>query len=172
MNAKILVAELPLGTSIFDVLNDILDAGCVTAKRTKKNSCNCDCTTSRFSTPTSTCDFKTRTREPMGEPIGAWGIGGTPMDNSKRFGAAFHVDEPRIDDYEIGDEWKFASDKEAFDRFVDAGEDCAARGMLRPEGVTEHRVNAIRKRIIDGPAFPFETNGAELIGESRIWRNF
>ena len=38
MNAKILVAELPLGTSIFDVLNDILDDGCVTTKRTKKNS--------------------------------------------------------------------------------------------------------------------------------------
>lgn len=170
MKAKILVAEVPFAASLIDVLGDILrdEAVC------EEHDCSCFAPKSRverkpifeaprFSEPTTTCGCRHT-------PINGWGIAGKPADENKVFGACFKIDEPSIESYAFGDEWKFESDKEAFDRFVDAGEDCVARGLARPEGVTEHRVQAIRKRIQDGPAFPHETGGRELIGESHIWR--
>lgn len=173
MKAKILVAEVPFAASLIDVLNDVLndEAVCEARKCRDFNSRPTFTSTTRvsrfeapsFSAPTTTCSCRTAPRP-------EWGIAGEPADEDKVFGACYKIDEPRIESYAFGDEWKFESDKEAFDRFVDAGEDCVARGLVRPEGVTEHRVQAIRKRIQDGPAFPHETGGRELIGESHIWR--
>ena len=52
----------------------------------------------------------------------------------------------------------------AFDRFVDAGEDCVARGLARPEGVVAHKCKAIRQPIGCPP--PMNLN---LIGETDWW---
>lgn len=165
MKAKILVAEVPFAASLIDVLDDILrdEAVC------EEHDCSCFTPKSRverkpifeaptFSEPTTTCGCRHT-------PINGWGIAGKPADENKVFGACYKIDEPCIESYAFGDEWKFESDKEAFDRFVDAGEDCMARGMGKKTDAPIHKVNAIRKRIEDGPVF-----GVDLIGESHIWR--
>ena len=94
--------------------------------------------------------------------INPWGVSGTPADENLKFGAAFEVDEPRSQDYTS--RWEFEDDHEAFDRFVEAGEDCVARGLARPEGVVAHKCNAIRKPIGCPPPM-----GLHLIGETDWW---
>ena len=168
MKAKILVAEVPFAASLIDVLDDILrdEAVCEARKCRDFNSRPTFTSTPRvsrfeapsFSAPTTTCSCRTAPRP-------EWGIAGKPADEDKVFGACFEIDEPSIESYAFGDEWKFESDKEAFDRFVDAGEDCIARGMGKKSNAPKHKVNAIRKRIEDGPVF-----GLDLVGESHIWR--
>ena len=164
MKAKILVVNLPFGDSVVDALNDIIDD--IEDARVEKHHDWCGCEE----------EFIPRepTRKPWDcsctRPLQPWGIAGKPADKNLRFGAGFNINEPTIDSYAIGDEWKFESDKESFDRFVEAGNDCVARGLAAPEGVTLHKCNAIRKRIQDGPAFPHEVGYNELIGESHIWR--
>lgn len=58
-------------------------------------------------------------------------------DDSKcfggHFGAGFEIDEPRPQDYT--DKKKFEDDLAAYDRFVEAGEDCVRRGLEKPEWV-------------------------------------
>lgn len=160
MKAKILVTEVPFDETFIDFFNEIFDddflgLGTLSRPTPHKDRACCQSSTQPccFSEPTTTCDcFREK-------PKKEWGIAGEPADENKRFGAEFAVDEPRARDYE--NRWKFESDHSAYDRFVEVGEDCAARGMLRPEGVETHRVNAIRKRIEDGPVF-----GLDLIGET------
>lgn len=153
MKAKILVAEVPFAASIIDVLNDVLNDEAVCEAR----KCR-DFNSRPTFTSTTTCGCR-----PTPRP--EWGIAGKPADENKVFGACYEIDEPSIESYAFGDEWKFESDKEAFDRFVDAGEDCIARGMGKKSNAPKHKVNAIRKRIEDGPVF-----GLDLVGESHIWR--
>lgn len=58
-------------------------------------------------------------------------------DDSKcfggHFGAGFEIDEPRLEDYT--DKKKFEDDIAAYNRFVEAGEDCVRRGLEKPEWV-------------------------------------
>lgn len=49
------------------------------------------------------------------------------------FGAGFEIDEPRLEDY--ADRKKFEDDLAAYNRFVEAGEDCVRRGLEKPEWV-------------------------------------
>ena len=162
MKAKILVAEVPFAASIIDVLNDVLndEAVCEARKCRDFNSRPSFTSTTRvsrfeapsFSAPITTCSCRTAPRP-------EWGIAGRPADENKVFGAAHEIDEPRQEDY--SHRWQFESDHEAFDKFVSAGEDCIARGMGKKSNAPIHKVNAIRKRIEDGPVF-----GVDLIGES------
>lgn len=87
------------------------------------------------------------------EPIG------TPRDMNKRFGAGFEIDEPRREDYDK--RWQFESDHAAFDRFVDAGEDCVARGLEKKSNAPIHKCQAIRKRVGEMPP-----TGIDIIGET------
>ena len=49
------------------------------------------------------------------------------------FGAGFEIDEPRTQDYT--DKKKYEDDLAAYERFVEAGEDCVRRGLEKPEWV-------------------------------------
>lgn len=102
-----------------------------------------------------------------GGPAPEWGIGGTPACENKRFGAEFKITEPRCEDYD--ERWMFEDDHKAFDKFVEAGEDCIARGLATPEGVTTHRCGAIRKPVNCPPPMRNEVPGGELIGETHWW---
>jgi hypothetical protein len=152
MKAKILVVNLPFGDSVVDALNDIIDD----IEDAREERCG--------------CEEEFIPREPTRKPwdcsctrqLQPWGIAGKPADKNLRFGADFRIDEPRSSDFSSRAEFIDAHD--AFDKFVTAGEDCVARGMAAPEGVTLHKCNAIRKRLEDGPVF-----GRDLIGETDWW---
>ena len=92
-------------------------------------------------------------------PNPEWGVCGTPANENLRFGAEFAVDEPMCENYTS--RWKFESDHAAFDKFVEAGEDCVKRGLARPEGVKTTRCNAIRQRVDQKPPM-----GQDFIGET------
>lgn len=100
-------------------------------------------------------------------PIPQWGISGKPADENLRFGAEFAIDEPRRSDYDNREDFEY--DHQLFDEFVSAGEDCVERGLARPEGVTAHRCNAIRKKLNEAPPMRDEIPGGELIGETDWW---
>lgn len=152
MKAKILVVNLPFGDSVVDALNDIIDD----IEDAREERCGCE------------EEFIPRepTRKPWDcsctRPLQPWGIAGKPADKNLTFGAGFNINEPKAADY--SKRWQFESDHAAYDRFVEAGNDCVARGMAAPEGVTLHKCNAIRKRLEDGPVF-----GRDLIGETDWW---
>lgn len=95
-------------------------------------------------------------------PIPQWGIGGKPADENLRFGAEFAIDEPRRSDYDNFEDFEY--DHQLFDEFVSAGEDCVERGLARPEGVTAHRCNAVRKKLNEAPPM-----NLDLIGETDWW---
>jgi hypothetical protein len=96
-------------------------------------------------------------------PIPQWGIGGKPKDENLRFGYQGPcIDEPRRSDYDDREDFEY--DHQLFDEFVSAGEDCVERGLARPEGVTAHRCNAIRKKLNEAPPM-----GVDLIGETDWW---
>ena len=103
-------------------------------------------------------------KKPCGN-VSPWGVKGKKADENLRFGAEFAVDEPRCEDYDC--RWEFEDDHEAFDRFVEAGEDCVERGLARPEGVVAHRCNAIKKPIGCPPPM-----NKEFIGETHWWETF
>ena len=104
------------------------------------------------------CNFPPREEAPLPE----WGIAGTPADPNMRFGAAFEIDEPRAQDYEH--RWQFESDHAAYDRFVEAGEDCVARNMEKKGDAPIHKCQAVRRRLEDGPVI-----NLSLIGETDWW---
>lgn len=96
-----------------------------------------------------------------------WGVGGKKANENLRFGyQAPPIDEPRCQDYDC--RWKFEDDHKAYDKLVDAAEDCIARGLTRPEGVVEYKCNAIRKPIGCPPPMKNELP-SELIGETQWW---
>lgn len=73
------------------------------------------------------------------------------------FGINVRVDEPRAEDY--SSRWAFERDHAKFDRLVDAAESCTWANKSNTAPL--HKVNAIRRRVEDGPVF-----GRNLIGES------
>ena len=157
---NIFIVSLPTLESVVEKIKNTLDDVTKTEKP-------------KFSRPSFTCDFEDdevedltpkylRIKKPCGN-VQPWGIGGKKADENLRFGAAFEVDEPRASDYDC--RWEFEDDHKAFDRFVDAGEDCVARGLARPEGVVAHKCNAIRKPIGCPPPMKDEVP-SELIGET------
>ena len=97
-------------------------------------------------------------------PIPQWGISGEPADENLRFGAEFAIDEPRRSDYDNREDFEY--DHQLFDEFVSAGEDCVERGLARPEGVTAHRCNAVRKKLNEAPPM-----NLDLIGETDWWND-
>lgn len=78
-------------------------------------------------------------------------------DKNKVFGINVRVDEPRAEDY--ASRWAFERDHAKFDRLVDAAEACTWSNKSNTAPL--HKVNAIRKRIQDGPVF-----NRQLIGET------
>jgi hypothetical protein len=97
-----------------------------------------------------------------GAPAPEWGIAGTPACENKRFGAGFEIDEPRCEDYTH--RWQFESDHAAYDKFVEAGEDCIARGMGKKSDAPITKCQAVRQPVSCPPPM-----NKELIGETHWW---
>lgn len=160
MEAKIFVIAFPTMETVVEKISSLFEDA-FEPKRTK-----CCEKSNRINKDLTPCKFKVN--KPCGN-VQPWGVCGTPADENLKFGAEFAVDEPRCEDYDK--RWQFESDHAAFDRFVEAGEDCVARGLARPEGVTAHRCNAIRKRLNEAPPMRDELP-SELIGETHWWETF
>ena len=156
MEAKIFVIAFPTMETVAEKIGSLLEE---TFKPKRTKCCEPPKRVNKDLTPP-----KFRVNKPCGN-VQPWGVCGTPADENLRFGAEFAVDEPRCENY--NKRWQFESDHAAFDRFVEAGEDCVARGLARPEGVTAHRCNAIRKPLGCPP--PMDK---ELIGETHWWETF
>lgn len=97
--------------------------------------------------------------ECIGAPQGPWGVAEVPpvQDKNKVFGINVRVDEPRASDY-----WnraQFERDHAKFDRLVEAAEACTWSNKSNTAPLT--KVNAIRRRIIDGVP-----TGINLCGET------
>lgn len=91
-------------------------------------------------------------------PLPQWGVTGEPKeDDNKVFGINVRVDEPRIEDYAT--RWQFERDHAKFDRLVDAAEACDWENKSNTAPL--HKVNAIRRRIEDGPVM-----NLNLVGET------
>jgi hypothetical protein len=92
-------------------------------------------------------------------------VAGTPACENKRFGAGFEIDEPKASDYDK--RWQFESDHAAFDKFVEAGEDCIARGLGKKSDAPITKCQAIRQSVNCPPPM-----NKQLIGETDWWNNF
>ena len=104
--------------------------------------------------------FAPRTARPVcPPPAPRWGVCECEPreDKNKRFGINVRVDEPKRSDY--SSQWAFERDHAKFDRLVDAAEACTWANKSNTAPL--HKVNAIRKRIQDGPVF-----NRQLIGET------
>ena len=156
MEAKIFVIAFPTMETVAEKIGSLLEE---TFKPKRTKCCEPPKRVNKDLTPP-----KFRVNKPCGN-VQPWGVCGTPADENLRFGYGLEVDEPRCEDYDC--RWEFEDDHAAFDRFVEAGEDCVARGLARPEGVTAHRCNAIRKPLGCPP--PMDK---ELIGETHWWETF
>lgn len=97
-----------------------------------------------------------------GAPAPEWGIAGQPACENKRFGAGFEIDEPRCEDYD--ERWMFEDDHKAFDKFVEAGEDCVARGLAKTSGAPITKCQAVRQPVNCPPPM-----NKEFIGETHWW---
>ena len=95
-------------------------------------------------------------------PAPEWGIAGTPACDNKRFGAEFKITEPRCEDYD--ERWMFEDDHKAFDRFVEAGEDCVARGLAKTSDAPITKCQAVRQPVNCPPPM-----NKEFIGETHWW---
>ena len=97
--------------------------------------------------------------DPTPPPAPRWGVCECEPreDKNKVFGINVRVDEPRAEDY--ASRWAFERDHAKFDRLVDAAEACTWANKSNTAPL--HKVNAIRKRIQDGPVF-----GRNLCGET------
>jgi hypothetical protein len=98
---------------------------------------------------------------PTPPPAPRWGVCECEPreDKNKVFGINVgRIDEPRRCDF--NSQWAFERAHAKFDRLVDAVE--AVDWQNKSNTAPLHRVNAIRKRIQDGPVF-----GLNLVGETR-----
>lgn len=96
---------------------------------------------------------------PTPPPAPRWGVCECEPreDKNKVFGINVRVDEPKRSWY--NSQWAFERDHAKFDRLVDAAEACTWANKSNTAPL--HKVNAIRKRIEDGPVF-----GRNLCGET------
>ena len=160
MEAKIFVIALPSMKSMMEEITSLIeeafDKPC-SKKCERKSEPKC-CSQERDFTPPR---FKNHSFMPPA-PIQQWGITGKKADENLRFGAEFAIDEPRRSDYDNREDFEY--DHQLFDEFVSAGEDCVERGLARPEGVTAHRCNAVRKKLNEAPPM-----NLDLIGETDWW---
>lgn len=164
MEAKIFVIALPTMGSITERISSVLEDA-FSKKNTPKKSYKCtdkerDLTPPRF-----------RVEDDLECPCCApkWGIGGTPANENLRFGyQGPAIDEPRRSDYD--NRWEFEDDHAAYDRYVDAAEDCIERGLEKTSSAPIHKCNAIRKPVNCPPPMRCEVPGCqELIGETDWW---
>jgi hypothetical protein len=160
MEAKIFVIGFPsmkgLMEEITSLIEEAFDKPC-SKKCERKSEPKCCSQERDFTTPR----FKNHTFMPPA-PIPQWGVTGKKADENLRFGAEFAIDEPRRSDYDNREDFEY--DHQLFDEFVSAGEDCVERGLARPEGVTAHRCNAVRKKLNEAPPM-----NLDLIGETDWW---
>ena len=147
--------------SMEDVVNKIKDAIEDVFEKPKAKCCDYDDEEDDVPEDLTPPRFRNHSFMPPA-PIPQWGIGGKPADENLRFGAEFAIDEPRRSDYDNREDFEY--DHQLYDEFVSAGEDCVERGLARPEGVTAHRCNAIRKKLNEAPRM-----GINLIGETDWW---
>lgn len=122
----------------------------------KKNPCGCGCQ------PRDEFGRFARREMPnpcrCNEPLPRWGVAGfPPEDKNKVFGLNVRVDEPMRQDY--SSQWAFERDHAKFDRLVDAAEACTWANKSNTAPL--HKVNAVRRRIFDGPPI-----GLNLVGET------
>lgn len=124
----------------------------------KANTCGCRCTQPRDEFGRFVGRFA-RPVCPTPPPAPRWGVCECEPreDKNKVFGINVRVDEPRAEDY--ASRWAFERDHAKFDRLVDAAEACTWPNKSNTAPL--HRVNAIRRRIQDGPVF-----GLDLCGET------
>lgn len=163
MEAKIFVIGFPSMKGLMEEITSLIEEAFDKPKSKKcerKETCKpkcCEAQERDFTPPR----FKNHSFIPPA-PIPQWGITGKPADENLRFGAEFAIDEPRRSDYDNREDFEY--DHQLFDEFVSAGEDCVERGLARPEGVTAHRCNAIRKKLNEAPPM-----NIDLIGETDWW---
>jgi len=166
MEANVFIFAFPTFRSVAEEIGSLIEEtfNKPTTKKCehKKEACKPRCCERDLTPP----KFKNHTFMPPA-PIPQWGIGGEPADEDLKFGAEFAIDEPRRSDYDNREDFEY--DHMLYDEFVEAGEDCVARGLARPEGVTAHRCNAIRKQLHEAPPMRDEIPGGELIGETDWW---
>lgn len=166
MEAKIFVIGFPSMKGLMDEITSLIEEAFDKPKVNKKCEHKTECcfkkpqTFERDLTPPR---FKNHSFMPPA-PIPQWGISGKPADENLRFGAEFAIDEPRRSDYDNREDFEY--DHQLYDEFVSAGEDCVERGLARPEGVTAHRCNAVRKKLNEAPPM-----GLDLIGETDWWND-
>jgi hypothetical protein len=164
MEAKIFVIGFPSMKSMMEEITSLIEEAFDKPKskkcERKSETCRPQCCHSQerdFTPPR----FKNHSFMPPA-PIPQWGVTGKPADENLRFGAEFAIDEPRRSDYDNREDFEY--DHQLYDEFVSAGEDCVERGLARPEGVTPHRCNAIRKKLNEAPPM-----NLDLIGETDWW---
>ena len=161
MEANVFIFAFPTFKSVAEEIGSLIEEAFnkPTPKKCehKKEACKPRCCERDLTPPR----FKNHTFMPPA-PIPQWGISGTPANENLRFGAEFAIDEPRRSDYDDREEFEY--DHMLYDEFVSAGEDCVERGLARPDGVTAHRCNAVRKRLNEAPPM-----NLDLIGETDWW---
>ena len=156
MEAKIFVIAFPTMETVAEKIGSLLEE---TFKPKRTKCCDSPKMVNKDLTPP-----KFRVNKPCGN-VQPWGVCGTPADENLRFGAEFAVDEPRCENYDK--RWQFESDHAAFDRFVEAGEDCVARGLEKKSNAPITKCNAVRKRLNEAPPM-----NLDLIGETHWWETF
>ena len=164
MEAKIFVIGFPSMKGLMEEITSLIEEAFDKPKIKKcehKSECCFKKKPQTFERDLTPPRFKNHSFMPPA-PIPQWGIGGKPADENLRFGAEFAIDEPRRSDYDNREDFEY--DHQLFDEFVSAGEDCVERGLARPEGVTAHRCNAVRKKLNEAPPM-----NLDLIGETDWW---
>lgn len=164
MEANVFIFAFPTFKSVAEEIGSLIEDAFEKTKKgePKRETCKPNCCERDLTPP----KFKNHSFMPPA-PIPQWGIGGEPANENLRFGAEFAIDEPRRSDYDDREDFEY--DHMLFDEFVSAGEDCVKRGLARPDGVTAHRCNAIRKKLNEAPPMRDEIPGGELIGETDWW---
>ena len=166
MEAKIFVIGFPSMKGLMEEITSLIEEA-FDKPKSKKCEHTADCCfrekPQSFERDLTPPRFKNHSFMPPA-PIPQWGISGKPADENLRFGAEFAIDEPRRSDYDNREDFEY--DHQLFDEFVSAGEDCVERGLARPEGVTAHRCNAVRKKLNEAPPM-----NLDLIGETDWWND-
>lgn len=67
--------------------------------------------------------------------------------SGEHFGAGFEIDEPRPEDYT--DSKTFEDDLAAYERFVEAGEECVRRGLEKPEWANSVKIDDVSDDVDD-----------------------